>query len=493
MKNYLLEKIIKNSKFYPQKEIVFENNKNITWEELIKKSKNLSQEIAKVNQNYVPIIISRNIDSIISILATIFANKAFCPISEKFPNKKIKKLFIKLKARKFINCSKKSFNIKGFKEIKNKNKRKIKIKKIPNFEKIFYILFTSGSTGEPKGVKLSYKNILNTLVWSKTYLKWKKKDFIGLATELSFDISMFDLFSSLFYNIPLFIFSNPSNPLITFNEINKYSISTIFSVPSFFSNFSNYGILKKKFNNLEQIISGGDYFPPKEILKWKKLQNKTKIFNVWGPTETSIVNSMHKLSSKDYSKLKKGENIPIGRSHKLMPIKLINEQNEIITQPFKIGEICMLGDCVSKGYLGDIENNKNYIILNKQKAFKTRDNGYFDKHKNLYFSSRIDHMIKISGYRIDALEIQKIINSIDKINNSSVFAQINKNLTKDLCLAIETKQKISIEKVRRKLKINLPLYSVPKKIFLIKKFPLNSNGKVDKKKLSYICSSNQGV
>ena len=89
MKNYLLEKIIKNSKFYPQKEIIFEKNKNITWEELIKKSKNLSQEIAKVNQDYIPIIISRNIDSIISILATIFANKAFCPISEKFPNKKI--------------------------------------------------------------------------------------------------------------------------------------------------------------------------------------------------------------------------------------------------------------------------------------------------------------------------------------------------------------------------------------------------------------------
>ena len=489
MKNYLLEKIIKNSKIYPQKKILFENERSVTWEELLKKSLDYSNEICKVNDEYVPIIISRNIDSVISILGSIFANKAFCPISEKFPNKKIKKLFQQLQTQNYINCSKKKLNIKDFNEINFKKKRKVKKKKIPNFKKTFYILFTSGSTGEPKGVKLSYENILNTLIWSKNYLKWNKKDIIGLATEFSFDISMFDLFSSLYYNIPLFIFSNPSNPLITHDEIRKFSITSIFSVPSFFSNFSNYGVLKKNFISLQQIISGGDYFPAKEILKWRKLQKKITIFNVWGPTETSIVNSMHKLTYKDYENLKKNKNIPIGKSHKLMTIKLIDEQNKIIKAPFKIGEICMLGDCVSKGYLGDIENNKNYIFLNKQKAFKTRDSGYFDNFGKLYFNSRMDQMIKISGYRIDALEIQQILSSLETVNNSAVFTQINKSKTKDLCLALETKKKISVDKVRKKLKNNLPLYSVPKKIFFFKKFPLNLNGKVDKKKLANFCKN----
>ena len=76
------------------------------------------------------------------------------------------------------------------------------------------------------------------------------------------------------------------------------------------------------------------------------------------------------LTYKDYINLKKNKNIPIGRSHKLMTIKLIDENNKVIKDPFKIGEICMLGDCVSKGYLGNIENNKNYIFLNNHKAFK---------------------------------------------------------------------------------------------------------------------------
>ena len=107
-------------------------------------------------------------------------------------------------------------------------------------------MFTSGSTGEPKGVKLSYENILNTLVWSRNYLKWNKKDIIGLATEFSFDISMFDLFSSLFYNVPLFIFSNPSNPLITYNEIKKiFYYINIFCSKFFFQFFKLWGTKKK--------------------------------------------------------------------------------------------------------------------------------------------------------------------------------------------------------------------------------------------------------
>ena len=101
----------------------------------------------------------------------------------------------------------------------------------------------------------------------------------------------------------------------------------------------------------------------------------------------------------------------------------------------------------------------------------------------------MDQMIKISGYRIDALEIQQILSSLETVNNSAVFTQINKSKTKDLCLALETKKKISVDKVRKKLKNNLPLYSVPKKIFFFKKFPLNLNGKVDKKKLANFCKN----
>ena len=141
-----------------------------------------------------------------AILSVIFSKKIFCPISNKFPNERID-LFLKiLKCKFLINCSDKKFNDKNELKIDYKTKENFFNFHLSDFDETFYLLFTSGTTGIPKGVKLSFKNIYNTIIWSSNYLNWKNHK-IGIATEFSFDISMFDLFSGLYYSTPIYIFS----------------------------------------------------------------------------------------------------------------------------------------------------------------------------------------------------------------------------------------------------------------------------------------------
>ena len=171
-----------------------------------------------------------------------------------------------------INCSNKKINFSNEIKIKLKNDKKFYKVNYEDIHQTFYLLFTSGTTGKPKGVKLSFKNIINTLIWSKKYLNWSKHK-IGIATQFSFDISMFDLFSGLYFNVPIYIFKNPSNPIETLKEIKKNKVTSIFSVPTFFSNFVKYDILKYKIDNLKESF-GGDFFLIKTSSNGKKNKKK---------------------------------------------------------------------------------------------------------------------------------------------------------------------------------------------------------------------------
>ena len=129
----------------------------------------------------------------------------------------------------------------------------------------------------------------------------------------------------------------------------------------------------------------------------------------------------------------------------------------------------MSGKCVASGYLGHIKNKRNFIELNGKSSYLTGDIGYFDSKGYLYILGRKDNTVKISGYRVDTLEIQNIVNKIDNISNSLVFALENYG-QKMLCLAIETKKIISIEKkIKNILSQHLPQYSMPKKIKFFEK------------------------
>ena len=494
-----LKRVFKEAENNPNQIIVKDKWHSWTWSDIIKTSYRFSEAI---RNNYplsqkpvaIPLLVGRSGKVISAILGCLITENAFAPLSIKHPSYRIKKSIELLNADHVLSALDESESIsddlKSMAVFENENSSS---STFPNNAKneLLYVLFTSGSTGEPKGVLCSHLNIMNTILWSEHYLDWKKTDIIGCATQFSFDISMFDVFSLMYHGIPMVIFPEPSNTKDVVKRILSDNVTSIFSVPSFFSQFVTSNLIDElSASRLRRIISGGDFFPPKHVSNWMKKMPQISVYNVWGPTETSMVNTMHKITADDLPKLKKGKHPPIGKQHSMMPLILVDKTGKIISEPNVVGELVLLGDCVSMGYLNDDkEMKRRYTTKENLRAFLTGDIGYFDEKENFYVNGRSDTMVKISGHRIDLNEVENVVLQHLDVSSSAAFVQPIQDEYKELWLAIELKEsnsEIDIYSAKKLLRKILPQYMVPKRLFVIPKIPLNINRKVDRLQVKQI-------
>lgn len=476
--------IIENNLKKDLKKIIFiDYKKKWTCEEVIEYTDKFAKIIRpNINKKQisVPILLSRRVELLIAFLACLKLNISFTPVL-KLSESEVFIIAKKINSNFYFDPIKK--------EVIVNNKIKINYKKTQKIKNKVYILFTSGSTGKPKGVICDKQNIINTLLWSKNYLNWKKNDVIGNITKFNFDISLFDFFTSIYFSVPIYILKNTYNINSIFKDINKNKITSFFSTPSFFSQFV-YGnsVQKTKKTSLKQIISGGDFFPNSHLKLWIKNNEKIKIFNVWGPTETSIVNSMHLIDSKDKKNINNYKYMSVGVSTKRMEIKLI-KRKKIISENYTHGDICLSGKSICKGFIDENQRYKKMLIrINKKTYFNTGDIGYFDKNECLFIVGRKDNDIKIQGYRMNQKEIERISETYNNVFLSASFKRIINEEFSELHLLIQlTKFKeFDIFDFKTFLRNKLDFYKVPKKIILIKKIPLNSNGKIDRIKINKI-------
>jgi acyl-coenzyme A synthetase/AMP-(fatty) acid ligase len=352
-------------------------------------------------------------------------------------------------------------------------------------EDLLYILFTSGSTGEPKGVMCSHDNIRNTIIWSRDYLDWAADDVIGVAVQLSFDISMFDLFTALALGVPLAIFDKPGDPRASISFMQAAGVTSIFAVPFFFSQFIRSGQLDDIAKTpLRRIVSGGDFFPPAHILEWTERVSRVEVLNVWGPTETSIVNTMHVVTDADRAALAAGRHAPIGRSHPRMEVMLRDESGVRISVPNEAGEICMLGRCVSQGYLGDEAlTAKSYFSFDGKRGYRTGDIGIFTEQGDVMMQGRSGSMVKIAGFRIDLNEVETAATGLADIHLAAAFIGQSVPGIDELWLAVEPRageKKMDVFSIKQALRKMIPAYMIPKRICATERLPLNVNGKVDR-------------
>jgi acyl-CoA synthetase (AMP-forming)/AMP-acid ligase II len=194
---------------------------------------------------------------------------------------------------------------------------------------------------------------------------------------------------------------------------------------------------------------------------------------------------MHKIGVSDVPALRQGRPAPVGKPHPRMQFNLIDESGAILRKVNQRGEICMFGACVTQGYLNDIEKTKQaYIELDGHRSFRTQDLGYIDENGNLLIVGRMGSTIKVAGYRIDLGEVEAAAASIHGAHLVCCFvAEIGEG-HQELWLAIEPKEsnvELDIFSIKKGLRAALPVYMVPKRIFVIDALPRNANAKIDRK------------
>jgi len=489
---YLEESVSK----FPNKIAVIDKNSKITYKELHKRSKSIACKIIKDNFFHVPIIVfmDKGIEALTTFLGIAYSGNTYSLLHPEFPKSRLEDIASVLASPLVITNNEyykealktfKNSKIIKYEDIKEEideeliNKTNTKILDIDPL----YINFTSGSTGTPKGVTICHRSVIDFIdIFTDTF-NIKENDIIGNQAPFDFDVSVKDIYSTLCVGatlviIPKELFSKPTE-LLDFICDNK--VTTLIWAVSALCLVSTFHALDYRCpNNIEKIMFSGEVMPIKHLNTWMSHLPNATFINLYGPTEITCNCTYHIIDKKrEYE-----SGIPIGKSFLNEETFLLDENNELITKENTTGEICIRGTAVGLGYYNNNEETSKRFVINPLEKrypeiiYRTGDLGKYDSNNDLYFTGRKDFQIKYMGHRIELEEIERAINKLECIERSCCV--FNEEKQKLYCFYIGDVDKKTIYE---ELKNTLPIYMIPNIFRSILKFPLNKNGKIDRKQL----------
>ena len=338
---------------------------------------------------------------------------------------------------------------------------------IPNPDDIAYIMYTSGTTGLPKGVAVPYGAV-------QSFLEdvGKPARFFDQMTLLSFSKPVFDMFLSecltpFYYGGTIVIADYTAlSYRKVFRQIMDWKVNSTIITPSRLQLFLD--ILGEKadcvLKALRRIYFGGENIPVNLL---QLLQDyKIEIYNLYGPTETTILSTVANLTNSSF--------VHVGKPLKRTRIVIHNpDKNET-------GEIWISGPGLAKEYINNQRlTEEKFVCVNGTRYYKTADIGFWDDEGNLVLRGRLDNQIKLNGYRIELEEIERVTEKIDTITWAVVFVSaFNK-----LVLLYQSSMEIQRESLIKYLTKYLPQYMIPSEFLSLDSMSLNSSGKINKKEL----------
>lgn len=514
---------------FPDRKAILFNEEVITYAELDQSSNQIANVLigAGVKRgDRVGIYMSRCINSIIAIFGILKAGAAYVPIDPLSPENRlnyivnkcgiefaiisqeklsaIEKAFPQEQALKKILVLGSSFasknedhylEILSWSALKAASSDKIPAVQCINTD-LCYILFTSGSTGVPKGVMISHLNALTFINMAADFCRIKPEDVFANISPLHFDLSVFDIFVAVKAGATIVIVPDGTSlfPSKIAEFIQQSKITVWNSVPSTLSLLTSYANINNyNLASLRLVLFAGEVFPVKYLRKLKQSLPAAQFYNIYGQTEAN--SSTYYLVQdipQDDSML-----IPIGKPFPNFDVFALDENGKIITENGQKGELFVRSASVASGYWGEPEKTRDKFVQNPVNAdsreyiYRTGDIVRLDQDGNYVFIGRVDHMIKSRGYRIEIGEIEMILSSHANIKTAVVLPipddLIGNRITAVIIPSIQND--INKEDIKQYCAQKLPKYMVPEIIELRDSLPVTSSGKIDRKKLTELMSN----
>ncbi len=494
----VLEALEKSSKQNETKIIFGQSDKEITYRDFVEHARTIGTSLLqKVSGERVPIMIwmDKTINCLETMMGVLYSGNFYTIADTKSPKERLQSMVDILECHTVIadekNIAKleklalKGIHILSYEDLLENRIDEKRLQEIRN-EQIdtdpAYVLFTSGSTGIPKGTVVNHRSILAYTSWVQECFEINANTIFGSQTPFYFSMSILDVYTTMLagatlYIIPKMYFSFPVK-LIEF--VKQKKINTIYWVPSALCIVANLGALDNiNLPDLKKILFAGEVMPVKQLNMWQKALPNCMYANLYGPTETTDICSYYIVNRR----FENNETLPIGTHCNNCSIILIKDDGTR-AKAGEEGEILVRGTFLADGYYGNEAKTKEAFVQNPlntkypELVYKTGDIGKYNENGELLYVSRKDYQIKHMGYRIELGEIEKNIYGIEGIilcvavydeNTDKIILFYQGTIEKD-DLAKEASQKL------------LP-YMKPNQYIKLEKMPYNANGKIDRKQL----------
>lgn len=480
---------------FPDKMAVVDQYRTVTFQELKEEALHIASYIIKrFGRWHAPVCfyLDKSAYCISAMMGIAYSGNFYTPIDTKMPATRIEKILETLVKPLMITDRKHLSQVEQFsgdsdvfclEDAMNEPYDEKEVRKVTNQiidTDVLYVLFTSGSTGNPKGVIIGHRSVIDYIDWVTDTFHFDENTVLGNQAPFYFDNSVLDIYTMLKNSATLCIIPqiNFAFPIKLMEFMQYHKINTIFWVPSALYLVANLKALSKRHvDSLKAILFAGESMANKQLNQWRREYPNAIFANLYGPTEITVDCTSYIVNRQ----FRDDEPLPIGKPCSNSDVFLLNEKNELITEKDMVGEICVRGTGLSYGYYNNPKKTQEVFIQNPlqdaydEKIYKTGDLAKYNEYGELVYISRKDFQIKHMGRRIELGEIETAASSLDGVNTNC-------------CIYDEQKKRIVIFYVGslnhydfiERLGKMIPSYMLPSEVIQLKVMPLNLNGKIDR-------------